>query len=66
MGTGSGVEGVISSRVIGVIIGVMAVLILIILILRVLSRRGLSRARVVLIIRRDGRGRFPVLPEGWG
>jgi hypothetical protein len=54
----------IGSRVEGVIIGIRTVFFFFILIL-ILSWRSLSRARTVIFIRGNGRGRVSMLPEGW-
>jgi hypothetical protein len=61
VGISSGVEGVISSRVIGVIIGVRGAFLLILIIL---SWRALSRTRV-FIIRGDSRSGISVLLDSW-
>jgi hypothetical protein len=58
----------IGSRVEGVIIGIRTVFfffILIFILILILSWRSLSRARTVIFIRGNGRGRVSMLPEGW-
>jgi hypothetical protein len=72
VGIGSGVEGVIrvSSRVIGLVKVIFLILIFIFIL--IILWRGLSRGIIIIIIitrrgrgGRDGRGRFPGLPDGW-